>query len=321
MKKLLFLLLLPALAFGQKTGTLSLAKFVNHNPNISCAVIHAPGERCDWITSVVNNVTYKIDDSLNYKGIAISEVTQQGTIEEHPQDKFFAGKLDYSVYRSPNNSTHWLIFLVGKGEVGDCAGGNIQLLYKYGFPKLLKAGQDFDFNILMVQPCGQNYPDAFKSTLIPWVIEEFKPSKIILSGISLGAICTLDMLIYDEYRHINAVVSLSGAPSASKGIDDAVSRMRYVPGYAYHGTQDTTVPYSKAIKFYNVYNTLNAGTDNIFTLDIQNTGHNGWDSVMAYNGKLHQWITAQFGPEPTGQTFEDGKQFVKDEIAAALEKL
>jgi predicted esterase len=249
---------------------------------------------------------------------------QMGTITERPQTQFFGSKIDCSYYKSPKETSHLLVFLVGKGEVSDCAGGNIQALYKYGFPKLVKQNLDFDFNILMIQPCGASYPVTFQKALLPWINEEYHPSKIILSGISLGAICLLDMLTCDQYGHIDGVVSLSGAPSASKGIDEALSRMRFVPGYAVHGTADNIVSYSKQKKFIEAYNFKNAGTPNVFVFDeIIGAGHTAdvWNNAMSYGSPLHKWIITQFGPEPVGDTFNDGKEFVKKQVAEILDKL
>lgn len=240
-------------------------------------------------------------------------------IQEFPQGDFFGSKIDYIVYRSPIPSTHWLIFLPGTGELSDGVGGNLAALYKYGFPRLIKVGYDLPFNMVMIQP--QNSYTGANKIFLPWVQMTFKPSKIIVIGISLGAIASLDVMTKDTYKLIAGIVSLSGKPSG--GIN-AIPNMVSVPGYCYHGNLDTQVSYSVAMNFFNAYNKAHAGTENVFTMDIRNIGHSGWDEVMSITpGKdqCYQWILSQLGPEPTGQNFEDGKQYVKDEIIAALEKI
>lgn len=303
MKKIIFLLLFPVLSFGQDNKFTALF------------------DRTDKSFTKLQSgqIAYAITPNLDYAGIVISEVTQQGTIEEHPQGDFFGGKIDYAVYRSPLNSTHWLIFLPGTGELSDGAGGNLAALYKYGFPRLVKEGYDLPFNMVMIQP--QNSYTGANKILLPWVQMTFKPSKIIISGISLGAIASLDVMTKDTYKLIAGVVSLSGKPS---GGSNAVANMVSVPGYCYYGKNDTQVSYSVAMNFFNAYNKAHAGTDNVFTMDIRDAGHSGWDEVMSVTpGKdqCYQWIISHFGNEPTGETFEDGKEYIKKSISEALDKL
>lgn len=222
-------------------------------------------------------------------------------LQEFPQGDFLGGKLDYIVYRSPVKTDHWLIFLPGTGELSDGAGGNLQALYKYGFPRLVKAGQDLPFNMVMMQPKGSYY-DLNKKALA-WVKLTFKPSKVIVSGISLGAISALDMMTYDPFGIINGVVSLSGKPSGGAG---AVPRMISVPGYCFYGSKDTDVDYSVGIKFFNAYNTAHASTTNVFFMDIQPVSHCCWDSIMTMDGKLMSWLQVQFGPEEPDNEYSKG---------------
>lgn len=312
MKKIIFLLLYLSFgyfAFGQDKY------FYVLEPTTSVGYLNPIPDSLNTANS-----TAPLKFTISDKGIVISEIIgQQGTIEEHPQGDFFGGKIDYAVYRSPLNSTHWLIFLPGTGELSDGAGGNLAALYKYGFPRLVKAGYDLPFNMVMIQP--QNSYTGPNKIILPWVQMTFNPSKIIVSGISLGAIASLDVMTKDSYKLIAGVVSLSGKPSSGS---NAVVNMVSVPGYCYHGKNDTQVSYSIAMNFFNAYNKAHAGTDNVFTMDIRDAGHSGWDEVMSVTpGKdqCYQWILNQFGQEPIGQTFEDGKEYIKKGISEALDKL
>lgn len=308
MKKLIFLLLFPVLVFGQDND------FYRQEKQNKFQALFKDADK-----SFTSKIVYAVNYGFDYGGVVISESAQQGTIEEHPQGDFFGGKIDYAVYRSPLNSTHWLIFLPGTGELSDGAGGNIAALYKYGFPRLVKAGYDLPFNMVMIQP--QNSYTGPNKIILPWVQMTFNPSKIIVSGISLGAIASLDVMTKDSYKLITGVVSLSGKPS---GGSNAVANMVSVPGYCYHGKNDTQVSYSVAMNFFNAYNKAHAGTDNVFTMDIRDAGHSGWDEVMSVTpGKdqCYQWIISHFGNEPTGETFEDGKEYIKKSISEALDKL
>jgi len=109
----------------------------------------------------------------------------QGTITEVVQGKALDHKLDYVEYRSPKKTDHWLIFYQGTGEMGSGDGLNLPLVYKYGFGKLIKQGYDYDFNILFVQPKAYY---NFKDWVLTWANQKYHPSKIIICGLSLGAI-------------------------------------------------------------------------------------------------------------------------------------
>jgi predicted peptidase len=222
----------------------------------------------------------------------------QMTITNHVQDDFFGGKLDYKTYMPKVKSTKWLVFLPGTGELGNNDGTLLYLLDKYGYMKLAANGYEFPFNILAIQP-STSYSSVSKA-LLPWVNEEFKPSAIILIGISLGAIATNDLLGKDRYHLIKAVVPLSGKASSLTSIPKMVS----VPGYAWHGMDDVTVKYSEAMAFYNAYNKYQ--TDNnlpggFFIKSVPGVAHSGWDQAMSVTpgeDDILQFILQKFGPEP-----------------------
>jgi len=232
------------------------------------------------------------------------------TITEYPQGDFFGGHLDYITFTPKVKSSKVLVFHPGTQEMGVGDGSQLYELYKYGYPKLAKAGYEFPFNIVAIQP-NTSYSSVSKC-LLPWIQMEFKPSAIIPIGISLGAISCCDLLAKDRYGLITGVVSLSG-----KGNPLSVPNMRAVPGYAYHGDQDTTVSYSEALKFYNTYNSYFSGKGG-FKLNIAaGVGHSGWDNVMSVTSgqdDLLQWIIQQFGSEPVGTTYEDGYNDAKSKI-------
>jgi hypothetical protein len=224
----------------------------------------------------------------------------KGTLTECVQCDTQGGKLDYAVYISNVKTDHWVIFAPGTGEMGDGAGGKLPSLYKYGYPRLVKSGIDLPFNMLMIQPVGY---DGWKKNQLGWFKLKFNPSKTILMGLSLGAICVLDQMTNDPFNIISGIVSLSGKPS---GGSDAVPRMVSVPGYCFYGSNDTQVSYSTGIKFFNAYNSAHTGTQNVFFMDVQPVGHCCWDSVMTMDGKLMSWIQVQFGPEEPDNEYSKG---------------
>lgn len=230
-------------------------------------------------------------------------------ITEYPQHDFFGNKLDMIRFESTQKSTKELLFLPGTTEMGIGDGSQLSELYKYGIPKFASQGHEYGYNITAIQPNAKYY--GIHNAILPWMQMEHNPSAIIPIGISLGAIEVLDLLTADKYKLIKAVVSLSGKPSASKGIDEVLTRMEAVPGYAYHGTSDTVVVFDQAKKFYEAYNkkfnpdgTLPVG----FVMDFRSgVGHSGWDDAMKVGGFLDQWITDKFGDEPLSDLYEVGK--------------
>lgn len=222
----------------------------------------------------------------------------QMTITEHVQEDFFGGKLDYKVYRSKTPSTKWLVFLPGTTELGANDGTQLWELDKFGYMKWAKNGHEFPFNIVAIQPAYSF--SSISKALLPWVEMEFKPSGIILIGISLGAIAANDMLAKDKYHLIKAIVPLSGKVSSLSSIPLMVS----VPGYAWHGMLDTKVNYNSAMQFYNAYNKyqIDNGKPGRFIIEsVPGVTHTGWDQAMSIEpgkDKILQFIIEQFGPEP-----------------------
>lgn len=241
------------------------------------------------------------------------------TIIEHPQADFFGGKLDYKTYWSNNKSTKLLAFFPGTLELGIGDGTQLWELDKFGYMKAATAGYEFPFNMIALQPSG-SFSGLSKSVL-PWLEMEFKPSAIILIGISLGAIAINDMLAKDKYGLIKAVVPLSGKASSLSNIPF----MRSVNGYAWHGELDTKVSYGSAMQFYNGYNRYqeeNNKPGRFIIESVPGVAHSGWDQAMSVTpGKdqILQFIIKEFGPEPTeGLTYEDGYAAAKTKILNSI---
>lgn len=222
----------------------------------------------------------------------------KGTITEYQQADFFGGKLDYVVYRAPVKTDHWMAFFPGTGEMGSGDGLTIYKVYKHSFPFYIKQGIDYNFNIIIVQPSAYW---ATRGKILPWIYEEFKPSKLIVVGLSLGGNELWDYLMQgDRYKKITAGVSLSGRPGGGASV---VPKMVTIPMYIYHGSKDTQVPYTAAIKAFDAYSALHPG---LVTMDIQPVVHIGWTEVSSYGGALHKWIVQQFGPEEPDNEYSKG---------------
>lgn len=240
-------------------------------------------------------------------------------ITEHPQADFFGAHLDYKTYWSNNPSSHLVCFFPGTEELGAGDGKQLDELDKFGFMRLAKAGFEFPFNIVAVQPSGSY--SGFSKMGMPWLKMQFNPSEIINLGLSLGAIAAIDLLAHDTYNLVKAVVSLSGKASTPANIPI----MKSIQGYAFHGMLDTTVNYAQAMSFYNGYNKFqddNKLGGHFIINSVPGLKHGGWDAAMSVTpgqDDIYQFILKQFGPEPVaGLTYDDGYAAAKAKLIEAI---
>ncbi|HEY8287687.1 MAG TPA: hypothetical protein VIG49_00375 [Acetobacteraceae bacterium] len=126
------------------------------------------------------------------------------------------------------------------------------------------------------------------------------PSRVYVTGNSMGGIGTWDMMIkYNAYTGTEGKIFAAGMPLA--GADYAngyptpdpsvVSALKNVPIWAIHGAQDTNVPvtWDKAMA-----SALSDSSTFHFTLD-QNLGHDVWDTYypMDKGGTYWNWLFSQ----------------------------
>jgi predicted peptidase len=211
-------------------------------------------------------------------------------ITDHIQENAFGYKINYKLYTPVGGSNNVLLFLPGSGELGPADGSLLYLVEKHGFPKHAKNGFDFPF-IIVVPQVATSY-STMKKFILPWIKVKFNAAKIIGTGLSLGAMALYELMLMDEYKHLDAIAPVCGkmAASLAPGCVD-------VPGWAFHGDRDTRVPYENDRAFIEAYNTSHV--NKIMLRTYEGAGHDIWDFAYSItnvydNPNLYQWILERF---------------------------
>lgn len=139
-----------------------------------------------------------------------------------------------------------IVYLHGAGERGE----NFEHIYRHALPMLIKKGHEYPAIILMPQ-CPRhliwnNIVEEVKA-LIDSVAEEYKimPDRIAITGSSMGGYGTWEMAC--TYANFFSAI----APVAGGGIIWRAKRLITTPVYAYHGDDDTVVPYTESERMVN----------------------------------------------------------------------
>ncbi len=127
-----------------------------------------------------------------------------------------------------------VIFLHGSGERGD----DPQKVKKHGPPKMIGEGTFFPFILVSPQcPFYERWCIGKLRDLLDEILEKYRvdPSRIYLTGLSMGGYGTWDMAI--EYPGIFAAI----VPICGCGDPERAKRIRHIPIWVFHGSEDKAV--------------------------------------------------------------------------------
>lgn len=176
-----------------------------------------------------------------------------------------------------------MLFLHGMGERGE----NRDLVLFHGPPKLIKAGEKFPF-ILVSPQLSLDYKrwrvqDLTK--LLDHIEKEYAvdADRVYVTGLSMGGMGTWALGIAHPERFA-ALAPICGGGDAS-----LVGKLKEVPIWTFHGTEDKAVPFSQSQA---MVDTLKIAKGNVRFTVYEGVGHNSWEET--YNNKeLYQWLLEQ----------------------------
>jgi predicted peptidase len=213
-------------------------------------------------------------------------------ITDHIQDNAMGNSTTYKLFEPIVPSKNYLIFLHGKGEVGPADGSNLSAVSKLGYTKHATSGFEFPFNI--IAPQAVTSFNLIKKFFPGFVKMKYKADTIIVTGLSMGGIGTFDMKFYDDLNLVYAIAPVCGGHPSSNA-----SKFPEMPGWAFHGENDTIVRYTQSKNFVDAYN--NTHTSEFKYTLYPGVGHNAWDkaySVTPGQDELLQWIIQKFNEAP-----------------------
>lgn len=216
-----------------------------------------------------------------------------------------------SDYNFNSNDYPVVFFMHGLGERGNTV-DNLPLVHKHGPPKHVKNGTQFPFILISPQ---------LKTTFgdwPPWYIDEvveycrtylrIDPKRMYFTGMSLGGGGA--WYYAQTYPHkVAALAPVCGSRNTpSKACDLVNSNM---PVWAFHGSNDTTVPQNRTINMINAMNACVPAPNPAPILTIYpGVGHNAWDKAyrpdhVEHNPNVYEWMMMQVNGGVTVNTGPD----------------
>ena len=197
-------------------------------------------------------------------------------------------EINYIVYVPDNMDTAELplmIYLHGAGERGT----NAQHIEKWGVPKMIREGREYEAVVLCPQCPAQFVWDNIVvelKKLIDKIVAEYhiKNDRICITGSSMGGFGTWMMGL--TYRNFFSAIG----PVAGGTVSWRCSNLKTTPVFAVHGDKDDAVPIEYSKFCVNVIKSFN-GTVKFKTL--KGFGHNDGIDEAYKNPELTDWLLSQ----------------------------
>jgi predicted peptidase len=177
-----------------------------------------------------------------------------------------------------------ILFLHGRGE----SRGPLSIVAKWGPPRMAKRGDDPPYLVISPQcPASTRWTaddqQAGVLNLLDHIIEKYPvdPSRIYLTGLSMGGYGSWK-LAADHPQRFAAV-----APVCGKGNPADGEKLKDLPIWVFHGTQDDAVPYQHSVDMVEAIKM--AGGKRVRFTSMKHVGHNCWSAAYA-TPELYQWF-------------------------------
>ena len=175
-----------------------------------------------------------------------------------------------------------MLFLHGSGERGK----NLELLKKYGPPKVVETKMDLPFIIVSPQcPKGSYWKAELLMALLDEVIKETAADqeRIYATGVSMGGYGTWDLATtYPE--KFAAIIPICGG-----GVEESAGKIKHLPVWTFHGAKDNIVPLATTQAMVNELNRI--GGNVMFTI-YPDAAHDSWTETYD-NDKVYEWLLKQ----------------------------
>ena len=189
-----------------------------------------------------------------------------------------------SNYTDDGDKLPMMLFLHGRGE----SNGPISLVAKWGPPRFAARGEDFPFVLVSPQcPKDEHWEDDRQqkhvTELVDQIMESYNidHSRMYLTGLSMGGYGSWKMAA-EQPKRFAAVAPICGKGDPSNG-----EKLKDIPIWAFHGDQDTAVPYKHSVEMVTAIKA--AGGEKIRFTSMEHIGHNCWSPAYA-TPALYSWM-------------------------------
>ena len=177
-----------------------------------------------------------------------------------------------------------MMFLHGSGERGN---KQLELVKKWGPPKLVEEGKQFPFILVSPQcPSGTRWDTGHLNQLLEKLVADHNvdEERIYLTGLSMGGYGAWEMAA----RYPNKFAAV--APICGGGDPRMASNLLETPIWAFHGDADRVVPVANTTKIVDAIK--EKGGENVKLTVYEGVGHNSWSPAYA-NEELFKWLLSQ----------------------------
>jgi predicted peptidase len=181
-----------------------------------------------------------------------------------------------------------MLFLHGRGE----SHGSLDLVKKWGPPRLIASGVHQPYIVVSPQcPSDESWGQPGQQALLVALLDHLQASyridaqRVVLTGLSMGGYGSW-RLAADHPERFAAVIPICGG-----GSPDDAGRLKDLPIWVFHGTEDSAVPLARSVEMVEAIR--GAGGSRIRFTTLEHVGHNCWESAYA-TPELYQWVEAQF---------------------------
>jgi predicted peptidase len=179
-----------------------------------------------------------------------------------------------------------IIFLHG----ASLRGNNLEKIKKYGLPKLVSEGEEFDF--IIISPQCPLYKDWSSDIWFPLTFEDIKnkfkidTNRVYLTGLSLGGEGT--WYISEEYSNrFAAIAPVCGRISHISSIKKDVDKISSLPIWIFHGVKDCVYSVEESDEMYHLLKELNP---EIKYTRYSNLGHGATHDSTYRSTELYDWF-------------------------------
>jgi predicted peptidase len=220
-------------------------------------------------------------------GPAASAVGSPVQTGQHPGhfEKQITIELNYLLYlpddyaKDPDKKWPLIFFLHGSGERGT----NLNMVKRYGPPKIVEAHKDFPFVVVSPQcPPDTGWHTLELNGLLDQILADYHvdPDRVYLTGLSMGGFETWDWAVQNADRFA-AIAPMCGGSNVSMA-----HRLTNLPIWVFHGDADPVVPVARSDEMVAALKAL--GADVTYTR-YPGVGHDCW--TRSYdNPDLYTWF-------------------------------
>lgn len=184
-----------------------------------------------------------------------------------------------------------ILFLHGRGE----SRGPLSIVAKWGPPRMAARGDKLPYIIISPQcPADRRWTseDQVKAVLglLAHISKRFPvdAQRIYLTGLSMGGYGSWRLAA--EHGNLFAAV----APVCGAGNPEDAAKLKNIPLWVFHGTEDRAVPYQRSLEMVEAIQ--KAGGKKVRFTTLKHVGHNSWSAAYA-TPELFDWFNRHRRPE------------------------